>query len=178
VSVCAPPARPASCRSRQGRADPSGGQSLAQLRSLGDPMYRKLLSDDPQSRQRFLKRPFCSSRPITRPGKSINIERNAPAGLIRRHRAVCNDHRLFDRAGCRLLPRCCSGASRARPGKLTARQCSPGSVCEKWPALPLASPPVRSMQAAGSSSPALNWATHWRRGLAFLRIASGATRGT
>jgi hypothetical protein len=47
--------------------------------------------------------------------------------------------------------------------KLTARQCSPGSVCEKWPALPLASPPVRSMQAAGSSSPALNWATHWRR---------------
>jgi hypothetical protein len=32
-----------------------GCRSLAQLRSLGDPKYRKLLSNDPQSRQRVLE---------------------------------------------------------------------------------------------------------------------------
>jgi hypothetical protein len=61
VSVCAPPARPASCRSRQGRADLSGGRSLAQLRFLGDPMYRKLLSNDPQSRQTRRSITLCAA---------------------------------------------------------------------------------------------------------------------
>jgi hypothetical protein len=57
-------------------------------------------NSDPSSKEALLGQ-------SARPGKSINIERNAPAGLIRRHRAFCSDHWPFDRAGCRHLPRCC-----------------------------------------------------------------------
>ena len=63
----------------------------------------------------------------TRPGKSINIERNAPASLIRRHQAVCSDHWLFDRAGCRHLSRCLQEAAAAH---LTIRQSN--QVLEEW----------------------------------------------
>jgi hypothetical protein len=62
--------------------------------------------------------------------------------------AVCSHRRLFDRAGCRHLPRCCGcrgsrGGSRLVQANSQPVNGSPGSACGKWPALPLASPPVR-----------------------------------